>query len=101
MEFFQPLISMGPDDKKIVDIPAPHLRFPRGGLQGTCLKVFHEDVSQNRGQGRTHYCSFYLLIDDLTKLEVRGLQAEFYKSSEVRDGDAGSFLKSVILLQAV
>ena len=101
MEFLQTLISMGPDDKNIVDIPAPHLRFPGGGLQGTCLKVFHEDVSQNRGQGRTHCCSFYLLIEGLTKLEVRGLQAEFHESAEVRDGDAGSFLKSVILLQAV
>ena len=57
MEFLQTLISMGPDDKNIVDVPAPHLRFPGGGLQGICLKVFHEDVCQNRGQGRSHCCS--------------------------------------------
>ena len=101
MEFLQPLISMGPDNKNIVDIPVPHLRFPGGGLQGTCLEVFHEDVCQNRGQRRTHCCSFHLLIEGLTKLEVCRLQAKFHKGADVGDGDAGSFLKSVILLQVV
>ena len=71
------------------------------GLQSTYLEVFHEDVCQNREQGITHCCSFYLLIEGLTKLELRGLQAKFHEGAEVRDGDAGSFLKSVILLQAV
>ena len=47
MELLQPLISIGPDNKNIVNVSAPHLRFPGGGLQGTYLEVFHEDVSQN------------------------------------------------------
>ena len=92
---------MGPDNNNIVNVSAPHLRLTGGGLQGTCLKVFHEDVSQNRGQERTHCCSFHLLIEGLTKLEVCRIQAKFHKGADVRDGDAGSFLKSVILLQVV
>ena len=58
------------------------------------LEVFHEDVCQNRGQGRTHCCSFHLLIEGLTKLEVHRLQAKFHEGAEVRDGDTGSFFKS-------
>ena len=65
MEFIQPLISIVPDNKNVIDVPAPHLRFAGGGLQGTCLEVFHEDVCQNRGQGRTRCSSFHLLIEGL------------------------------------
>ena len=36
-EFLQKLVSLGPDDKDIIDVPAPHLWFPGGGLQGLHL----------------------------------------------------------------
>ena len=42
------LVSMGPDDKDIINISAPHLWFPGGGLQSPCLKVFHEDIGHDR-----------------------------------------------------
>ena len=61
MEFFQQLISMGPDGKDIINISAPHLWFPGGGLQSPCLKAFHKDIGYDWREGITHCCSFYLL----------------------------------------
>ena len=76
MKFFQQLISMGPDDKDIINLSALHLWFPGGGLQSPCLKVFHKDSGYDwREGGGTHCCSFYLLMEGLAELEIGGLQA--------------------------
>ena len=75
VEFFQQLISVGLDDKDIINISAPHLWFPGGGLQSPCLKVFHKDIGYDWREGGTHCCFFYLLVEGLAELEIGGLQA--------------------------
>ena len=43
MEFFQLLISMGPDNKNIVDVPTPLLRFP-----GEVSRAVHSWTKQHQ-----------------------------------------------------
>ena len=83
MEFLQLLVSVGPDDKDIIDVPVPHLWFLGGGLQGPHLKDFRENFGHYWREGRPHCHSFYLLIEGLGKLEIGGLQAKFHQGAEI------------------
>ena len=76
VEFLQLLVTMGPDDKDSINVRAPHLWFPKGGLQSLHFKAFHEHFGHDWREGNpvaapsacSHFC---LALQDLLLLPPR------------------------------
>ena len=54
------------------------------------LEVFHEDVCLNRGQGRTHCCSFHLLLPHHTLLAKQHLAPQLNQDRVMKNFSSSS-----------
>ena len=95
----QMLLPMGPYDECVVNITNPECGLEHRWLNGLLFQVFHKQVGNDWWERRTHGCTVHLLEVVILKLEVRSSKAQFHKSYQLADGDAGSLTQGVILVQ--
>ena len=95
----QMLLPMGPYDECVVNITNPEFGLEHRWLNGLLFQVFHKQVGNDWWERRTHGCTVHLLEVVILKLEVRSSKAQFHKSYQLADGDAGSLTQGVILVQ--